>query len=493
MRFIFRRVSRIQGADAIAPVLLTLFLFGGSWKTAPVFGNPEAWYPTIAIWVPLAVICVANARQLRHHILTVPAGLWMLGAFTFWLAARTYQDETLIFTGVVEAARFLFLPLCLSLAGFLLARQPKFAFRLALSSAVVGGILVVAALVHRILYPPAYYGLASFQENSIVFGWTASLASLALLSKAVTASSVRRSFALGSLVGASIAALVLNGGRGAALAELCALAAVSGFFLRAWKVQSRARLLGWALGGMFSILLVFLAVAAPFPLSLRVWPSENVTAGAPANGGITGVTPANGSETTSNKTESTGSQALKPAIDQTLAQSVIGRTANIQHDPSAALRLGMWRQALTDLAASPLAGQGTGSFRAEVMFAGQLWVMDSYPHNILLEAASETGAIGLVLLVIALASAARATWKASAIVSIGPSYIFLLGGFVFSLVESQLSGDLQMNRNIWIFAGVSWGLMAQLRQSRSRAVDGNSSSLLHEAPATTGDTVAAKQ
>ena len=97
--------------EVAAPILLALMLFGGSWKTSPIFGEPDSWYPTLAVVLSLAALA---APELLHRITSregsLPIGLVILAMFALWLLVRSFSDGGLIPAGIVKSARFAFLP-----------------------------------------------------------------------------------------------------------------------------------------------------------------------------------------------------------------------------------------------------------------------------------------------------------------------------------------------------------------------------------------------
>ena len=330
--------------------------------------------------------------------------------------------------------------------------------RFTVVSASIGGLLVMAALVQNQLAPGEGYGLASFQENSVVFGWTASYALLALLSLTVRTKSIRGSLLGGIAVGIALAAVLLNGAKASALAVLLAGLVSSPVLYAAWSIRPRrlSRGRAAALGVALGVALAIIPLTLPADLTLPV------SIGNPfSQGNAEGTSQRNAASTSGNSGEVRSSDIAAPIAKQVVSNSVIGRTAHASTDKSLGIRQLAWSVAVGDFETSPLLGHGTGSFHAEGIFSEYeyRWSVD-YPHSIALEAAAETGIIGLVLLVAACIAALKTVWAASSCAPSSPASFFLLSGFVFSVVVTQFSGDLQMNRAIWIFAGISWGLAA---------------------------------
>ena len=132
------------------------------------------------------------------------------------------------------------------------------------------------------------------------------------------------------------------------------------------------------------------------------------------------------------------------------------------HDASNLARA-FFLKTVLDLGSSPgLFGIGTGGFSAAARFGD----MRLYPHNIVLELWTETGAIGVALLLLwwtCLLLRTRSAWLlASAVparsVPLLPSerdrLRVLATVTAFALVNAQVSGDVSGNALLWFWAGV---------------------------------------
>jgi O-antigen ligase len=119
-------------------------------------------------------------------------------------------------------------------------------------------------------------------------------------------------------------------------------------------------------------------------------------------------------------------------------------------------RAGLWATAVSAFSHHPLLGIGTGGF------AG-LRTGEFYPHNLLLESAAELGALGAIvviwLVVGSLRRMARA-WRARA----GRERLELsvaIALFVGALINALVSGAIQDNREVWLWAGLGLGICAR--------------------------------
>jgi O-antigen/teichoic acid export membrane protein len=132
-------------------------------------------------------------------------------------------------------------------------------------------------------------------------------------------------------------------------------------------------------------------------------------------------------------------------------------------------RSSLWALGITVFWKHLWLGLGTGGFAA-------LGTGLDYPHNILLEFASEVGIIGgAAVLAVLVASFGRliSLWRGA----IGPDKLLaalLVALFVMSLVNSNFSGAVQDNGAVWLWAGVGIGMSSQLaaqrREERARAL-----------------------
>lgn len=125
-------------------------------------------------------------------------------------------------------------------------------------------------------------------------------------------------------------------------------------------------------------------------------------------------------------------------------------------------RSALWHQAFQAFGAHPFTGVGTGGFAA-------INPENMYPHNMLLEVASELGLAGLVpMLGIILTGAATllGNWRRANVRGhdrARPALVAAL--FVAALANAMFSGDLSLNGDVWLALGLGVG-MTQL-SSRS--------------------------
>jgi O-antigen ligase len=117
---------------------------------------------------------------------------------------------------------------------------------------------------------------------------------------------------------------------------------------------------------------------------------------------------------------------------------------DLSGDRSAAARLDAWRQSVELMGSHPL-GVGIGDWPAHA--ESNL----TYPHNLFLEAGSETGWLGLLAVLFFLVLAFQASWRYSAHIE-GQ---MLLGLLTFLLLQAMSRGDLPSHRLLYTVAAVS--------------------------------------
>jgi O-antigen ligase len=106
-------------------------------------------------------------------------------------------------------------------------------------------------------------------------------------------------------------------------------------------------------------------------------------------------------------------------------------------------RLGMYEDAIRQFFSNPVLGLGTTGF---------------YPHNIVLEIASEWGSIGLLIFLYFIITTARvtATLLPNNILDLRKDEMFKTWAamcFVCALLNSQVSGSIATNSLIWFASG----------------------------------------
>lgn len=129
-----------------------------------------------------------------------------------------------------------------------------------------------------------------------------------------------------------------------------------------------------------------------------------------------------------------------------------------------ARRLDFYNSALDAVAQHPFTGLGLGGW--SVFYSGQvpshkLW---TYPHDLLLEVASEQGLPGLALLLGLLASLFYSAWK----VAKYPQFAFVLPVLMFEVFIHMFTGSVE-DRNLWFWFGMVVALSRIVHHSELRA------------------------
>jgi len=114
---------------------------------------------------------------------------------------------------------------------------------------------------------------------------------------------------------------------------------------------------------------------------------------------------------------------------------------------TAGRRLTLYRWALGMFAEKPLTGWGLGGWSYYVFDRD----VPAYPHNLVLEIAAEEGVVGLAALgsfLLSVLLAMRRIWRNA------PDLSFIAPVFAFSLLATMTSGDINVNRPLWLWCGV---------------------------------------
>ena len=132
-------------------------------------------------------------------------------------------------------------------------------------------------------------------------------------------------------------------------------------------------------------------------------------------------------------------------------------------------RTALWTTAWNAFVTHPLDGLGTGGFAA-------LDLPENYPHNLLLEIASELGVIGLVPLLVTLGVG---FFMVTSAIRRGPASergltVLVAALLASAFVNALFSTDIPANYDVWLYLGLGVGMASQLeRPTRRRARSGN--------------------
>lgn len=132
-----------------------------------------------------------------------------------------------------------------------------------------------------------------------------------------------------------------------------------------------------------------------------------------------------------------------------------------QTEGSGGKRLVYYRAALREITERPIVGLGVGGW--SIYFFGR--DQHAHPHDLFLEVATEEGAIGvaaLLLFIWTLYDALKSLMSLS-----GARFIALVGAVVLTFTATMFSGDLDDDRVLWFWCGMS---IAVLRMVKSHVV-----------------------
>ena len=372
---------------ALPPLLLAVAVHKGVWNVAPVIELIGQEAPTVAL-IGLTAVLMA-ARSARRP---APASLVRLGLFTAVFV--TYGAVGAVLgDGLDSTAKVLRMALFFGW-GFLLAGLvgiDRRATIVALGSVVGGAILIAAASTGNWIAAgvPTVFG-----ENHINFGRSVGVGAVVALGAALTGR-LRPGWRLLSIaVGVALSIVTVASGSRGAFISLGA-AGVAMLFLPVAGRGIRSRLVAL-------VLLMGVAVVALLAASGSVGFERLLSLGSPGDD-VPALLRA---------------QAIQISFDQWLS--------------------------------SPLFGIGLRDLQVPVS-VGTFADVLTYPHNIIMETLSQTGLVGLILLLagIAVPLGVVATYTR---LRTDPVVAVLVGAFIFYFVSAQFSGDLQINRYVWTFA-----------------------------------------
>jgi O-antigen/teichoic acid export membrane protein/O-antigen ligase len=147
--------------------------------------------------------------------------------------------------------------------------------------------------------------------------------------------------------------------------------------------------------------------------------------------------------------------------------SVVGRALSAIVGSASGLssngRSSLWSLSIAVFAKHWFFGIGTGGFAS-------LNTGLSYPHNIVLEIATEVGLIGLIALAVVLGGFVASLIRVRRGSRGGDQLVaaLLIALFLAAFVNACFSGAIQDNRDVWIWGGIAIGMSARIAKSRRR-------------------------
>jgi O-antigen ligase len=126
---------------------------------------------------------------------------------------------------------------------------------------------------------------------------------------------------------------------------------------------------------------------------------------------------------------------------------------------SAGQRVGLYSASLHEVVDHPILGLGVGGW-SEFYYGHD---ERAYPHNLLLEIATEEGLLGLIAFMFFLVGVFQASYELSSLT--GDRFAVLSGLLIFTLVATMFSGDLDDDRLLWLWSGM---ILAVLHFARAQ-------------------------
>jgi hypothetical protein len=423
---------------------LVSFVFGAA-VIAGLGLDAGGYYSRTWGWSTLAVLVVAFAVLLLWRRLEVSAeGWWMLGALVA-LALLITLTGALASGEATDAAlelERLLLYIAIVWAALVLTsgRSP---------ASLVGGVLAGIVLVcvvglgsylfpSRLGAPDVFEGRHLFDPvgYSNAFGILMSIGVLLALGLAATpAALVLRAAAAGALV-PLVTALALTSSRGAVVAAAVGLAITFGL------TRNRRDLVGVAAVG-FPLPLLSVAVAlhshvddsqAPLTLVAHDGRTVAVTIVTLALASFAAASVALAGDRLGSFPRSTVIACLVLAVAAAAVAITTGFSGSAGYLPR------YWHAAWLDVRDHPLLGSGAGSFAAAWLRYRTVSVSVQDAHNLYLETLAELGPIGLLLLVVALASPIRLALRSPR----SPIVTSTIGAYIAFLAHAAVDWDWEM-------------------------------------------------
>jgi O-antigen ligase len=127
---------------------------------------------------------------------------------------------------------------------------------------------------------------------------------------------------------------------------------------------------------------------------------------------------------------------------------IVSMAEGHQTEGSAGKRLAFYSAALREIPQRPLIGLGVGGWSAYYYGKDER----DYPHNIILEIATEEGLVGVFAFSVFLIAIYRASRELSSFT--GTHFTVLTGLLLFTILATMFSGDLDDDRMIWLWSGM---------------------------------------
>ena len=132
---------------------------------------------------------------------------------------------------------------------------------------------------------------------------------------------------------------------------------------------------------------------------------------------------------------------------------IVEMTEGHESSGSAGKRLAFYQAAVSEIPQRPLMGLGVGGW--SVYYYGK--DQRNYPHNILLEIGTEEGLLGIFAFSIFVVAICRASRTLASFT--GTHFAVLSGLLLFALSAAMFSGDLDDDRLVWLWSGMTLAVL----------------------------------
>jgi O-antigen ligase len=390
---------------------LSAYLYLASWKDIPFLSAFHSLIPTavvIALLLLRSIVqnhVVSSTSQQKHDFWNTSIVVLILFGLYAALNSIVLSDQI----GIEKAVRFVIFTLPIYWVISSLFNSSEAIEKFLFAATVMGGVFALSILWSGLLSDISssrFTGALGFEENRILAGRTAGISLVLGMSYLLfRGQTVRVRVLASSVILVSLGALVYAFSRGAFVSAL--LTCVLLLYLR----PNRNSITIW-LG--IAVLLISMFIGSSFLMESPV-------------------------------------------------RVFVNRFGNV-FDVSTLDRLEYYRTGIDSFVTNPVWGVGLGNFYSYSLFY-QI-TFRTYAHNLIIEVFSETGLIGGILfffpLVYTLSIGAEIVKRPMNFIKpnvFAPVVCF--AAFIFFSLSSMFSGDIQVNRYLWLFAFLVWQLSKQ--------------------------------
>lgn len=370
---------------------ISLYLFNGIYKTAPLLATVDSIVPTLFIVLLTVSLLLIRGPAIKSKQLSIDGLLLTLVAFNFLLLLSAFGVSQL----TDKAMRLAFFTASSLVMAGVVMREPERLLRAFRLIAMLGIITAALSTVNfAFIETNQIRSVTLFGANDVIHGRSIGLGIIISIGLLLYDNSLPRFWRWVCLLGLPISLinLILSTSRGSIVGVVASLLFV--------LFTYRARL---PRGSWLGLLFIW----PLYQLVISVWGNR--------------------------------------VIDLQILSVFVGG----ELDLSSRLRLLFYQQAWERFIASPLIGTGAGS---------NLY----YPHNLFLEVASDLGIIGLCCLFLIIWHLVYNIRRLRLHQTVNQQQVLInliIVGLIYGLVIAQFSGNLQHQRELWMFVALGWAVM----------------------------------